>query len=37
MSRQVELENMYEEAKRDRDQLMEQNRRVGFYQFLRQG
>jgi hypothetical protein len=28
MSKQVELENMYEEAKREKDQLLEQNRRV---------
>jgi hypothetical protein len=28
MARQVELENMYEDVKRERDQLLEQNRRV---------
>ena len=29
MARQVELENLYEDARRERDQLLEQNRRVG--------
>ena len=28
MTRQVEMENLYDEVKRERDQLLEQNRRV---------
>ena len=28
MTRQVEMENLYDEVKREREQLLEQNRRV---------